>query len=157
MYTYVRVQAAYHLQTMAIYNRLIGGPFPTAAELVSMDDKHIGGWVASIPPYYVTFLPADSKHALGAGITQWRYRNLRVVMYRPFLVRWALTSPSHGHLDTSSSENMAVYKCLAAARETIENIEEHWTYRSHSRLAAWYILQVKTCHCFSSKDSLLTL
>ena len=140
IYTYVRVQAAYHLHTIPIYNRLIAGPFPTAAELVSMDDKHVGEWLSQIPPYYMAFLPNGSKHALGAGITQWRYRNLRVVMYRPFLVRWASTSSAQSQLDSSSSENVAVYRCLAAAKESIENMQEYWTYRDQSRLGAWYVL-----------------
>ena len=141
LYTYIRVQSAYHLGTMSIYDRLITGPFPTAAELVALDDQHIGGWLAQVPQYYTVFPPAGSPHALGAGISQWRYRNLRIVMYRPFLVRWALSPSPYGReASASSSEGLAVFRCLDAAKESIASIEEYWTSRSNSRLAAWYVL-----------------
>lgn len=122
---------------MGIYNRLITGPFPTAAELVALDDESIGAWLAQWPRYYSAFPPAGSKYALGVGITKWRYRNLRIVMYRPFLVRWALSSSPY---DQQASSSTAVFRCLDAAKETILSVEEYWTSRSHFRLAAWYVL-----------------
>ncbi|KAH6886845.1 fungal-specific transcription factor domain-containing protein [Thelonectria olida] len=140
IYTYIRVQSAYHLRTMSIYNRLITSPFPSAAELVALDDGCIGAWLAQVPPYYLAFPPPGSEHALGLGISKWRYRNLRIVMYRPFLVRWALRSSSYCQENSSSIENLAVFRCLDAAKETIASIEEYWTSRSHSRLDAWYVL-----------------
>jgi mannosyl-oligosaccharide alpha-1,2-mannosidase len=142
-YTYLRVQSSYHLKTMGIYNRLIMPPFPRAAELIALDDEHIGSWLAQIPPYYSAYPPAGSLYALGIGITKWRYRNLRIVMYRPFLVKWALTSAPYPYDQQSlgtNSEAMAVFRCLDAAKETIFLIEEYWTSRSHSRLTAWYVL-----------------
>lgn len=140
LYTYLRVQSSYHLKTMYIYNRLINRPFPTAAELVALDDEYIGSWLAQMPSYYSVYPPSTSKYALGLGIAKWRYRNLRIVMYRPFLVRWALDPMSQNQQSSSSTENLAVFKCLDAAKETIMSIEEYWTTRSHSRLAAWYVL-----------------
>lgn len=140
LYTYIRVQSAYHLTTMTIYNRLISGTFPTAAELVAMDDQYIGAWLAQVPHYYFSFPPPGSEHSLGLGISQWRYRNLRIVMYRPFLVRWALSASPYGQQSSSTPESLAVFRCLDAAKESITSIHEYWTSRSHSRLAAWYVL-----------------
>ncbi|KAF4126771.1 Fungal trans [Geosmithia morbida] len=149
LYTYVRVQSAYHLITMNVYNRLITGTFPAAAELVSLDDQYIGSWLSQVPHYYQVFPPPGSAYSLGVGISQWRYRNLRIVMYRPFLVRWALSNaaaaataqPSAAASSSSSStESLAVFRCLDAAKESIASIEEYWNTRSHSRLAAWYVL-----------------
>lgn len=140
LYTYLRIQSLYHLRTMGIYNRLITGSFPTAAELITLDDENIGAWLAQWPHYYSAFPPAGSKHALGVGITKWRYRNLRIVMYRPFLVRWALSSSPYDQQASSSTESVAVFRCLDAAKETILSVEEYWTSRSHFRLAAWYVL-----------------
>lgn len=125
---------------MDVYSRLISRPFPAAAELIALDDENIGAWLAQIPSYYSVFPPETSKYALGLGITKWRYRNLRIVMYRPFLIRWALGSPSYNERSSSSTESLAVFKCLDAAKETILSIEEYWTTRVHSRLAAWYVL-----------------
>ena len=125
---------------MGIYNRLITPPFPTAAELVALDNDNIVSWLAQIPPYYSVYPPAGSKYALGVGITKWRYRNLRIVMYRPFLVRWALSSSPYEQPTASSPESIAVFRCLDAAKETIQAVEEYWMSRSHPRLAAWYVL-----------------
>lgn len=125
---------------MDVYSRLISRPFPTAAELIALDDENIGAWLAQLPSYYAVFPPETSKYALGLGITKWRYRNLRIVMYRPFLIKWAMGSSSYSERSPSSTENLAVFKCLDAAKETILSIEEYWTTRSHSRLAAWYVL-----------------
>ena len=140
IYTYIRVQSAYHLGTMKIYNRLITSPFPSAVELVTLDDECIGAWLAQVPYYYDAFPPPESEYALGLGISKWRYRNLRIVMYRPFLVRWALSSSSPGQQSFSSAENLTVFRCLDAAKESIVSIEEYWFSRSHSRLSAWYVL-----------------
>lgn len=140
LYTYLRVQSSYHLKTMGIYNRLITPPFPTSAELVAMDNESIVSWLALIPPYYTVYPPSGSKYALGMGITKWRYRNLRIVMYRPFLVRWALSSSTYDQQSSSSTESLAVARCLDAAKETIQSVEEYWMSRSHPRLAAWYVL-----------------
>lgn len=139
-YTYLRVQSSYHAKTMGIYNRLITPPFPSAAELVALDDENIGSWLAQIPPYYTAFPSAESLYALGIGITKWRFRNLRVVMYRPFLVRWVLNSAPFDQQSSSSTESLVVFRCLDAAKETIVSVEEYWTSRSHFRLAAWYVL-----------------
>lgn len=140
LYTYLRVQSSYHLNTMGIYNRLITGTFPTAAELVALDDEGIGAWLSQWPHYYTSYPPAGSKYALGVGISKWRYRNLRIVMYRPYLVRWALSSSPCDQQSSSSAENLAVFRCLDAAKETILSVEEYWTSRPHFRLAAWYVL-----------------
>lgn len=140
MYTYLRVQSSYHLNTMDLYNRLISKPFPTAAELVVLDEKHICSWLSQTPLYYSVYPPAGSKYALGLGITKWRYRNLRIVMYRPFLVRWALESAASEQTSPTDAETQAVVKCLDAAKETIFSIEEYWFSRPQNRLAAWYVL-----------------
>lgn len=125
---------------MSIYNRLITSPFPSASELVALDDVCIGAWLAQVPHYYSTLPPPESEHALGIGISKWRYRNLRIVMYRPFLVRWACGPSADTQESSFDVDNLAVFRCLDAAKETISSIQEHWTSRSHSRLAAWYIL-----------------
>ncbi|KAJ4020403.1 hypothetical protein NW766_001883 [Fusarium irregulare] len=140
MYTYIRVQSAYHLSTMTVYNRLITSPFPSATELITLDDVCIGSWLAQVPYYYRTVPPPDSEYALGMGISEWRYRNLRIVMYRPFLVRWARSSAQNTQQSLTSSENLAVFRCLDAAKESVTHIQGYWTSRSHSRLASFYIL-----------------
>lgn len=132
---------------MCIYNRLITPPFPTATELIALDDENISAWYNQIPAYYHQFPPAGSHFALGIGITKWRYRNLRIVMYRPFLVRWALNSAPYDQHSNPSPDSLVVFRCLDAAKETIYLVEEYWMSRSHSRLAAWYVLYVEPGPC----------
>lgn len=140
LYTYIRVQSSYHLSTMGIYNRLISESFPAAADLIALDDDNVGAWLARWPDDQSFPSPSGSKYALGLGITKWRYRNLRIVMYRPFLVRWALSSSPREELMSSNAESLAVFRCLDAAKQTILSVQEYWTSQSHFRLAAWYIL-----------------
>lgn len=141
IYTYIRVQSTYHLKTMSIYNRLISPPFPSAAELVALDEDRICGWLSEVPSYFDdnAALPFGSEHAVGHDISKWRFRNLRIMMYRPFLIRWAQDA-SHCPASDTSAESLAITRCLGAAKETIISIQESWLSQKHTRLAAWYAL-----------------
>ncbi|EXJ77050.1 hypothetical protein A1O3_10208 [Capronia epimyces CBS 606.96] len=146
LYTYIRTQSLYHLRTMRIYNRLISNPVPSAAELISLDDDLIQGWLASLPSYYCDAdLPLPKGFLLGHAIGRWRFRLLRIIMYRPFLIRWAqdgsgsgLSSPSHAAAATA--ESIATMRCFKAAEECISCIYQFWAAATHTRLAAWYVL-----------------
>ena len=127
---------------MRIYNRLISKPFPSAEELIALDDEFIGGWLHALPPYFRDddFLVLNPDYALGHSISKWRFRNTRIIMYRPFLIRWALNS-NQLHQDIfSGAEHMATSRCLNAAKESINSISLFWQSHTHTRLAAWYVL-----------------
>lgn len=66
----------------------------------------------------------------------WRLRNLRIIMYRPFVIRRALMR----RVDFDSAVTTAYERCLADAKSTIEKISEFWARHEHNRLAAWYAL-----------------
>ncbi|KIW14048.1 hypothetical protein PV08_06829 [Exophiala spinifera] len=75
LYTYITTQSQYHLRTIPIYNRLISNPLPSAAELISLDDELVGGWLAGLPEFYNDRdLPLSNEYLLGHGIARWRYR-----------------------------------------------------------------------------------
>lgn len=149
-YTYVNTQSSYHLRTMRIYDRLISSPVPTADELIALDDECIQGWKNSLPPYFCDEdLPLPPEHLLGHSMGRWRYRVMRVVMYRPFLLRWAQngfppldmnTGPPNVPRMFSDAENLATKRCLSAAEECISVLFRFWTTATHTRLAAWYVL-----------------
>ncbi|KIW22409.1 uncharacterized protein PV07_12297 [Cladophialophora immunda] len=147
IYTYVRTQSSYHLHTIRIYNRLISNPIPSAPELISLDDELIEGWLNSLPPYFRDDnLPLPNQYLLGHAISRWRFRIMRIIMYRPFLIRWAQdgldnetvipVSPSQN----ASAETVATQRCFKAAEECISAIFEFWSSGTHTRLAAWYVL-----------------
>jgi transcriptional regulatory protein GAL4 len=151
-YTYINTQSSYHLRTMRIYDRLISTPVPTAEELITLDDDCIEGWRRSLPSFYSDEdLPMSIETLLGHSIGRWRYRVMRVVMYRPFLLRWAqvgfpsqATPANSGNPATrfSDSELQATKRCLKAAEECISVLFRFWTTATHTRLAAWYVLYV---------------
>lgn len=127
---------------MPIYNRLISKPFPSAEELMALDDELIGGWLHGLPPYFRDddFLVLNPDYALGHSISKWRFRNTRIIMYRPFLIRWALL-PNQSPQDAfSGAEHVATNRCLNAAKEGINCIRLFWQSHSHTGLAAWYVL-----------------
>ncbi|KIX96275.1 uncharacterized protein Z520_08053 [Fonsecaea multimorphosa CBS 102226] len=147
IYTYVRTQSSYHLHTIRIYNRLISNPIPSAAELLSLDDELIEGWLSSLPPYFGDDnLPLPNQYLLGHAISRWRFRIMRIIMYRPFLIRWAqdgldsATSAPISPAENAPAETIATNRCFKAAEECILAIFEFWSSATHTRLAAWYVL-----------------
>ncbi|KAK2049308.1 hypothetical protein LZ31DRAFT_562767 [Colletotrichum somersetense] len=65
--------------------------------------------------------------------------NLRVIMYRPFVIRQALQARDR-RLDDSPDNVQAFEKCLADAKATITSISEFWERNEKNRLSAWYAL-----------------
>ncbi|OAL39245.1 hypothetical protein AYO20_01563 [Fonsecaea nubica] len=147
IYTYVRTQSSYHLHTIRIYNRLISNPIPSAAELISLDDELIDGWLSSLPPYFRDDnLPLPNEYLLGHAISRWRFRIMRIIMYRPFLIRSAqdgldgTTVAAVPPAQNASAETIATNRCFKAAEECISAIFQFWSSGTHTRLAAWYVL-----------------
>lgn len=136
IYSYVRTQSEFHLRTMPIYHRLITSPSPPAEELVSLDDNIIGGWLESLPRYFCDdeSLQMSPEHILAHSIGKWRFRNVRIIMYRPFLIRWA------GNGVCSTADKLATERCFVAAKETISSVQKFVTEQLTTRLAAWYAL-----------------
>ncbi|KAL2397937.1 hypothetical protein ABEF93_006404 [Exophiala dermatitidis] len=151
IYTYIRTQSSYHLRTIPIYNRLISNPVPSAGELISLDDELVQGWLTGLPAYYSDQdLPLPQGFLLGHAIGRWRFRLLRIIMYRPFLIRWAqngligsvksLGTSSSGPGSAPPAESVATMRCFQAAEECISCIYQFWAAGTHTRLAAWYVL-----------------
>lgn len=133
-YTAVAMQARFHIATHECYEKVISKPFPTAEELLRLDSSQIESWKASIPSYFAEGTVVPRRYALPQAIMGWRLRNLRIIMYRPFVIRRALRRRA----DTDEASSVAYEKCLADAKSTIEMIEDFWDRHEHNRLAAWY-------------------
>ncbi|GAB7348653.1 hypothetical protein MBLNU459_g7021t1 [Dothideomycetes sp. NU459] len=140
-YTLMLMQARFHKATTGIYTRVISANFPAAAELLELDDKHLGGWLEALPPWYTEEQNVPAKFKFGHRNMFWRLRNFRIIMYRPFVIRSALraTQP-HGNESQSPSEAEAINRCLQEADNTITSIREYWSDGPCNRLAAWYAL-----------------
>lgn len=144
--TYLRVQSSYHLQTMPIYNRLISNSPPSTEELLAMDSSVVENWLSQVPHYFhdISGPTLEDRFALPHGINCWRYRNLRIIMFRPLLVKWALQDGVDEVLTWHEQE--ATNRCLRAARESISSIQSFWKMRPQTRLTAFYTLSV--IHCY---------
>jgi transcriptional regulatory protein GAL4 len=132
-------QARFNLMTSEIYARVISLPFPSAQELLQMDDERINAW------YTIWSVEADkveTRFKLSRSIMEWRYRNLRIIMFRPFVIRKALqarmrqwTAP---HVE--SATDIAINRCLAEAKASIISINSFWSTGSRTCMASWYAL-----------------
>ncbi|KAG9840888.1 hypothetical protein KCU98_g9062, partial [Aureobasidium melanogenum] len=156
--TYLRVQSSYHLQTMPIYNRLISNPPPLPEELLTLDSTIVEAWLSQVPHYFQDSSGPnlEDRFALPHGINCWRYRNLRIVIFRPLLVKWALQDGLEETLTWHEQE--ATNRCLRAARESIASIQNFWKSRPQTRLTAFYVLYflfqaaLIPIHCLRSKS-----
>ncbi|TVY88081.1 Regulatory protein, partial [Lachnellula willkommii] len=138
-YTAVRSQASFHTATNRIYARVISKPFPTAKELLYLDDTYMGEWLANIPPYFAPLVSVPPKYNFAHAVRMWRYRNLRIIIYRPFVIRKALYA-RNGRSDESMESHQAYERCLDEARNTIAGIRDYWAANEHTKFAAWYAL-----------------
>lgn len=161
IYTNVRVQSKFHLLTNNLYNRIISKPFPSAKEVLAWDNLYIDKWLSLVPDYYKDDAIVPEQHALAHAIMVWRYKNLRMIIYRPFLIQKVLLSSrgnlqndqspglshhsgSSGDGETRSSSrlnmDLACDRCRKESNETIRHMDQHWKTHSHTRMASWYAL-----------------
>ncbi|ROW11228.1 hypothetical protein VMCG_01307 [Cytospora schulzeri] len=137
-YTAVRTQAAFHLATNFVYTRVIGKPLPSAEELVELDKERIEPWVKSIPRYFAEDAKVPPKYTFAHVGLSWRYRNFRIIMYRPFVIRKAFRARDGRNLDETPASLHAYNTCLADAKYTIQSISTYWANSEQNRLGAWY-------------------
>ena len=124
---------------MPIYARIISKPFPSAKELVDLDDRRISRWCSDLPPFFAKDYQVPQKYRTSQAIVMWKCQNFRIIMYRPFVIRRLLQSRQDRH-EPSLEESQAYDRCLHEALSTIESVNNFWTYQQHSRLGAWYAL-----------------
>lgn len=104
-----------------------------------MDDTLIGGWLSSIPRYFSEGVTVPSKYRFAHYMMEGRYRNFRIIMYRPFVIRRALILRTGKGVDSPASQQ-AYDRCLEEARKTIASTEVFWTECGNTRMDAWYAL-----------------
>ncbi|KAK8164581.1 Zn(II)2Cys6 transcription factor [Phyllosticta citrichinensis] len=144
VYTNVRYQATFNLAIQRIYTILMTGIYPPPETFVKLDDETICEWVNSLPPYFQEGVVQAPKFRLCQAILQWRYRNFRVVIFRPYLIRQILQK--RGNRGNQEAEDggaeagidIAVQRCFQAARETIALVSDFWYTQRKSAMACWY-------------------
>jgi transcriptional regulatory protein GAL4 len=73
---------------------------------------------------------------------EWRYRNLRIIMFRPFVIRKALQARMRqGTIpQLESATDIAIDRCLAEAKASIISIDKFWSTGNRTCMASWYAL-----------------
>ncbi|KAK7184486.1 hypothetical protein DPSP01_012647 [Paraphaeosphaeria sporulosa] len=137
------MQSKFHMLTNDIYTRVISMPFPSATELIRLDDTLIGKWESSVPSWYRQTSPIPAKFATGHAIMWWRLYNFRIIMYRPYVMRRVLQArapdTNNGNVVPRAVQE-AYNRCLRDAEASISTISEFWASTPPTRLAAWYAL-----------------
>jgi transcriptional regulatory protein GAL4 len=137
----VIMQSRFHLLTNDIYTRVISMPFPSASELVTLDDSLIGKWESSVPHWYSQDASIPQQYATGHAIMWWRLRNFKVIMYRPYVIRRVLLARSQNSVGTVPDAVQEAYRrCLHEAEESINAISDLWASSPSSSMSAWYAL-----------------
>ncbi|UKZ45885.1 hypothetical protein TrVGV298_000078 [Trichoderma virens] len=140
VYTAVRTQARFFIATNPIYIRIISKPLPSARELLQLEAQCLESWAENTPSYFSETASIPPKFVFSHSVMQWRWRNFRMIMYRPFVIRRALLARS-GRQDNSSPESLQAYeRCLNDAKQSILSISAFWAANDHIRLFAWYAL-----------------
>ena len=140
-YSAVSAQARFHLATNEIYSKVISVHFPSAAELVRLDDEQIEpwrlAWQTGIEP--ATVAP---RYRLARFVMEARYRNFRIIMYRPFVIRQALQARSGAQQMASGGvTQIAIDRCLHEAKSTIVLVHDFWSNDGPQVcMSAWYAL-----------------
>ena len=135
-YTAVRTQASFHIATTPLYTRLISKPMPGADEVLRLESELVEPWRARIPGYFSEDANVPQQYVFARCIMYWRYRNLRIIMYRPFVIRRALAAGER----LSTADDRACEVCIDDARATIDSIASFWDTSEQNRLCSWYCL-----------------
>jgi transcriptional regulatory protein GAL4 len=111
--------------------------------MILLDDQSIEPWLASLPHHFQQSATQPPKYALCHAALQWRYRNFRILMYRPFLVRRAMSGPEWGQEENTTPEDMenmdvAYHRCLETSKESVELISNFWFNNQQTMMASWY-------------------
>ncbi|KAK5116030.1 hypothetical protein LTR62_000486 [Meristemomyces frigidus] len=135
-YSAVAIQARFHMATNEIYSKIISVHFPRAAELIRLDDEKIETWRST---WLKDDMEVPHRYRLSRSIMEWRYRNFRIIMYRPFVVRFVLQQlTENSGLTFDQAMLTAVERCLTEARITIASIHDYWSTSAHNCLGSWY-------------------
>ncbi|KAH8703730.1 putative C6 transcription factor [Talaromyces proteolyticus] len=142
-YTGLIAQTKFHLKTNHVYQRLISSPSITAEETKELH-KYMEEWYNELPMYLKGRSPNEPDWlALTRNRLMWRDWNMRMLIYRPIVLRWASerwTSTDSLDNQEDPAERECRLLCLQYARTSIMSISEFMENHMCTRLGAWYML-----------------
>ncbi|MCJ1440138.1 MAG: hypothetical protein MMC23_000620 [Stictis urceolatum] len=120
-YSALRAQASFYIQVRDLYSSAISNAPVDYQRLIDMDAQYT--W---------------EKYAFAQAVTLWRLYNLRIIIFRPFIL--GQSTGNNNKLASTESGQLAQERCLAAARETIKSVSLYWNLHARTRLACWHAL-----------------
>jgi transcriptional regulatory protein GAL4 len=139
LYSGMISQTKFTLKTTDLYNRLISKPSPTAEEVLTLD-KQIDEFIDELPMWFREHqIPerTDSWLMFARYRLHWRYKNLRIIMFRPFVIQ-GLGEAYQTSSKMSSAESRCYEICLRNAHETIVSVNEFVSTCQLSSISVWY-------------------
>lgn len=142
IFTSVRLQSLFHLLTNSIYERIITDPFPSAQLLLDWDKLYLERWRKLIPNYFKKEAHVSLRFKLALIVLEWRYRNLKIIMFRTFLLKRVILDPKKLNADNEDTyESQAANLCLKECSETITSMAKFWEENTrYNRMEVWYSL-----------------
>lgn len=98
-------------------------PLINHAEMVNLDNQLLE-WYENLPVLLKTYEPCPSSTVIARTVMRWRYRNQRILLYRPALLSYAMRYAMRRipYIALRSEERAAIEKCRSLAEETIQDI-----------------------------------
>lgn len=140
--TSVRLQSLFHMLTNSIYERIITDPFPSALLLLEWDQQYLERWKRLIPNYFKKEANVPKKFMLAHSVLEWRYRNLKIIMFRTFLLKKVLLNSkvTNDNYD-DVYELRAGELCIEECSLTIDSMSRFWQQVTEvNRMQVWYTL-----------------
>lgn len=140
LYSGLIAQARLNIKVNKAYNRIIGKPSPTAEEVLDLN-KRINEFTAELPTYFTetgNLGPAITGVVFAKYRLAWRYKNLRIIMFRPFVLQRIISGDNRNRTMNSPAEKECRRICLQNAHETIQSVNAFVTTTARSTITVWY-------------------
>jgi transcriptional regulatory protein GAL4 len=140
LYSALKTQSDFHLQTNHISNRLLADPGLSAEAALS-----IGGameqWTLSLPLYFQLNIQPTCHfrwYLFARARLWWRFWNLKIIVFRHILLRRAIADRGQvPDIAASAEQEECKRLCVEAARFTIDSICRY-SMQELTRLEGWY-------------------
>ncbi|KAI4628516.1 hypothetical protein J4E83_003066 [Alternaria metachromatica] len=140
IYSSLRVQSSFHLQTNHISNKLLAEPGLSAEAALALNAS-MDAWTHTVPTYFqLSHAPRSTApwYSFARSRLWWRFWNLKIIIFRQILLRRAISERGQiPDLAMQSSQEDCKRICLEAAHSTVVSIHQYAT-QDLNRLEGWY-------------------
>lgn len=138
----MKAQAAFHVDSNHISNRLLLHGFVPAGDALLMNDI-LDNWANSLPGYFqLSQDPQNSEYwyLFARARLYWRLWNFKIILLRQILMRQVMKRYGEAlHAAASSEAERCSRICIDAAHLTITSIDNYLRHSEMSKLVLWYL------------------